>query len=230
MEFIEITSIEEFEYKGVVYDLTVDEDESYNIDNIVVHNSACTTSANAAIHYPMASLISECYDIACTMENPTKIVADGGFKKFDDIIKAIALGADYVMIGGILNKTVESCGEKFVKVEKVDAETKEKHTEWTKIGQISARLLFEQGHVISTKYRGMSTKEVQEKWGRKELKTAEGISKYNKVEYTLAGWTTNMVDYLKSNMSYCGKYNLETYKGEVQNVLITENAHKRFRK
>jgi IMP dehydrogenase/GMP reductase len=191
--------------------------------------SACTTSANAAIHYPMASLIKECYDIACTMDNPTKIIADGGFKKYDDIIKALALGADYVMIGGILNKTIESCGDKYVHSTS-SSEGKTGVTNWTKISQTTAELLFKEGKHISTNYRGMSTKEVQVKWGKKEIKTSEGISKFNKIEYTLAGWTKNMISYLKSNMSYSGKFNLETYKGEAQYVFITENAKARFRK
>ena len=76
----------------------------------------------------------------------------------------------------------------------------------------------------------MSTKEVQRKWGRKKLKTAEGISMYNKVEYTLSGWTENFTDYLKSNMSYCGKRNIEEYKGNVEFIFITNQSHNRFNK
>ncbi len=66
--------------------------------------SACTTSANVSIHYPMASLIRECKDLSYGVDSPTKIIADGGFKNFSDIIKALALGADAVMLGGIFNK------------------------------------------------------------------------------------------------------------------------------
>ncbi len=76
----------------------------------------------------------------------------------------------------------------------------------------------------------MSTKEVQSKWGKDKLKTAEGISKYNKVEYTINAWTENFVDYLKSNMSYCGKRNLNDYIGKVEYINITTNARKRFAK
>ena len=47
--------------------------------------SACTTSANVAIHYPMASLIRECKDLSYGVDKPTKIIADGGFKNFSDI-------------------------------------------------------------------------------------------------------------------------------------------------
>ena len=70
--------------------------------------SACTTSANVSIHYPMGSLIKECREIKMQNEFQTKIIADGGFKNYDQIIKALALGADYVMLGGILSKTIES--------------------------------------------------------------------------------------------------------------------------
>jgi IMP dehydrogenase/GMP reductase len=190
--------------------------------------SRCTTSANAGIHYPMGSLIRECYEIACTMDNPTKIVADGGFKKFDDVIKALALGADYVMLGGILNKTLEACAPTMVGNEPLD-----QYLEAVEEGLIKRPKTVEElfkGGMLTKQYRGMSTKEVQQKWGRKELKTAEGISEPNVIEYTLAGWTENMLDYLKSDMSYCGKFDLESYKGEVQYVHITENAKVRFRK
>jgi IMP dehydrogenase/GMP reductase len=186
--------------------------------------SRCTTSANAGIHYAMGSLIRECYEIACEFDNPSKIVADGGFKKFDDIIKALALGADYVMVGGVLSKAVESCGQKFV--EGYDNAVLSKMP----IEQDKVQAYMDNGYDVYTDYRGMSTKEVQMKWGRRELKTAEGISKANKVEYTLAGWTENMIDYLKSNMSYCGKYDLESYKGEVEYIFISENARRRFSK
>ena len=56
--------------------------------------SGCLTSANTGVHYPMASLIKECYDIKKQWGYETKIVADGGFRNYDDIIKALALGAE----------------------------------------------------------------------------------------------------------------------------------------
>ena len=79
------------------------------------------------------------------------------------------------------------------------------------------------------KFRGMSTKQVQKKWGRKEIKTSEGIHKLNKVEYTIEGWTENFKDYLKSAMSYTDSRNLKVFKGS-EYVFITENGHKRFNK
>lgn len=220
MEFIEIENIEEFEYNGLVYDLTVEEDESYNIKGVVVHNSACTTSANASIHYPMASLVNECYIISKEFSSPTKIIADGGFKNYSDIIKAIALGANSVMLGGILNKCLESCSKSFIKED----------NDYQAITDNEALNYFNNDIDIWKYYRGMSTKEVQAFWNKKSLKTAEGISKYNKVEYTLSGWSENLVDYLKTTMSYTGCKTLDEFSGKVKFIQISQNSFNRFNK
>lgn len=183
--------------------------------------SACTTSANAAIHYPMASLIKECKNLSYSQDNPTKIIADGGFKNYSDIIKALALGADAVMLGGMFNKCIESCGNNF---------SKDENGNFTKITIEKATELFDNGDDVYKYYRGMSTKEVQKFWNRRELKTGEGISKYNKVETKLNGWCENFIDYLKSAMSYTGSRNLEEYCGEVEWIEISQNAFNRFNK
>ncbi len=183
--------------------------------------SACTTSANVSIHYPMASLIRECKDRSYGWEKPTKIIADGGFKSFSDIIKALAMGADYVMLGGVFNKCLESCGDSF---------TKDSTDKFNQVSNDTAEKYFNEGGTIYKYYRGMSTKEVQKSWNRAELKTGEGISKYNKVEYTLSGWCENFTDYLKSAMSYTGCRTLEDYCGEVEWIQISDNAFKRFHK
>ena len=183
--------------------------------------SACTTSANVSIHYPMASLISECAEYKKDFENPTKIIADGGFKNFSDIIKALALGADYVMLGGVFNKSLESCGETFMK----DAQD-----QFYQVDIERAEVAFEAGMSVYKYYRGMSTKEVQKSWNRPELKTGEGITKYNKVEYTLSGWCENFTDYLKSAMSYTNSRTLKDFIGDVRYELISQNSFNRFNK
>ncbi len=183
--------------------------------------SACTTSANVAIHYPMASLINECFEISKEFKNPTKIIADGGFKNFSDIIKALALGANAVMIGGIFNKCLESCSANYIKV---DTDI------FTEISKKDAIDHFNQNGDLYKYYRGMSTKEVQKSWNKNILKTGEGISKYNKVEYTLSGWRENFEDYLKSSMSYTNSRDLKSFVGEVEWTLISQNAFLRFNK
>lgn len=183
--------------------------------------SACTTSANVSIHYPMASLISECAYFKAIYDKPTKIVADGGFRNFSDIIKALALGADYVMLGGIFNKCLDSCGETFMK---------DSQSQYYQVDFIKAMNAFDAGVDIYKYYRGMSTKEVQKSWNRAELKTGEGITKYNKVEYTLEGWCENFTDYLKSAMSYCDSRNLKDFIGEVKYEIISQNSFMRYNK
>ena len=183
--------------------------------------SACTTSANVSIHFPMASLVNECYEISKEFDNPTKILADGGFRSFSDIIKALALGADACMLGGIFNKCLESCSDNFLK-DSVGL--------FHLIDEERAITNFDSGIDVWKYYRGMSTKEVQKSWNRKELKTGEGISKYNKVEYTLSGWRENFTDYLRSAMSYSNSRTLEDFIGQANWVKISQNAFDRFNK
>ena len=178
--------------------------------------AGCTTAANVAINYPLGSLISECYKIKKESNLSAKIVADGGMQGFDDIIKALALGADYVMVGSLFNKSMQSAGFNYL---------------WgVKIPFHIAKTLWKWGFPIKKKYRGMSTKAVQRKWGKTKLVTAEGITKYQKVEYNLHQWTENFEDYLRSNMSYCGARNLYEFIGEAEWVFITDAARKRFEK
>jgi len=187
--------------------------------------SACTTSANVSIHYPMASLVNECYNISKEFNNPTKIVADGGFRNYSDIIKALGLGSHSVMLGGIFNKCLESCSNDFMKVIPNLGPS-----EYKEITKEDAQEYFSEGGEVYKYYRGMSTKEVQKSWNKKELKTGEGITKYNKVEYTLDGWSENFIDYLKSAMSYTNSKTLKEFIGEIQWIQISQNSFMRFNK
>ena len=181
--------------------------------------SGCLTSANTGIHYPMASLIQECYRYKKKGGYETKIVADGGFRNYDDIIKAVMLGADYVMLGGILNKCLESCST--TKLFGIPLSSYWSSYIWYNHKWLKKHL--------KKSFRGMSTKEVQIKWGRTNLKTSEGITKINDVEYTIEQWTENFTDYLKSAMSYTNSRTLDEFR-ESEFVFITENALKRFNK
>lgn len=182
--------------------------------------SGCLTSANTGVHYPMASLINECYEIKKDEGYEAKIVADGGFRNYDDIIKALMLGADYVMLGGVLNKCLESCGQTKI-FNKLNLNQSQSEYIWRKYPKLRK--------YMTKSFRGMSTKDVQKKWNKTVLKTSEGISKTNKIEYTLEQWVTNFKDYLKSAMSYTNSKNLELFK-DSEYVFITENALKRFNK
>ena len=168
----------------------------------------------------MASLINECYQIKKNGNYTTNIIADGGFRNYDDIIKALALGADYVMLGGVLNKTLESCSP--TKLFKLITLSEERSIYLWKTFPKTRKYFYKE-------FRGMSTKEVQRKWGKKTLTTSEGIVKYNQVEYTSGSWIDNFKDYLKSAMSYTNSSTLEEFK-DSEFIFITENALKRFNK
>jgi IMP dehydrogenase/GMP reductase len=214
------------------------------------NGNGCLTTANVGVGYPMGSLINECFKIKQKNNYKTKIVADGGFKNYSDINKALALGADYVMLGSMLNKCYEAAGEiytpymcgnwdNFTK-EWWEENEKRLHKKPSKFPQWlteyflmdeeeQKKYLVNNNDNLYKKFRGMSTKEVQRDWGREELKTSEGISKYNKVEYTIKGFTENLTDYLRSAMSYTNSLTLDEFKGS-QFELISENAFKRFNK
>ena len=79
----------------------------------------CITTSNVSAHYPQATLIDECFKIKNKISSNRnyypKIVADGGIRNYDHVIKALALGADYVMIGSLFAQCIESAGEKTAK-------------------------------------------------------------------------------------------------------------------
>jgi len=71
----------------------------------------CLTSTSTAIHYPYASLISEISEMKYRYHSNCKIIADGGMQWYSDIIKSLALGADYVMCGNIFAKAAKTPDE-----------------------------------------------------------------------------------------------------------------------
>jgi IMP dehydrogenase len=72
--------------------------------------SICTTRIVAGIGVPQITAIMECAKVASRAGIP--IIADGGIKQTGDIPKAIAAGADVIMIGGLFAGVDESPGEK----------------------------------------------------------------------------------------------------------------------
>lgn len=71
--------------------------------------SICTTRVVAGIGVPQLTAIYNCATEAVKYKIP--IIADGGIKYSGDIVKAIAAGADVVMIGSLLAGTEESPGD-----------------------------------------------------------------------------------------------------------------------
>src|ERR1035437_1310759 len=111
MKLITITSIEKKHYTGKVYDLMVAGNHSYNINGIVVHNSLCTTRVKTGFGVPNVTSLEDC--ISGGIESTgidIPIIADGGIRSSGDIAKALAIGANTVMLGSLLSGTQESPG------------------------------------------------------------------------------------------------------------------------
>lgn len=72
--------------------------------------SICTTRVVAGVGVPQITAVMECAEAAKKYKIP--VIADGGIKQTGDIAKAIAAGADSVMIGGMFAGLQESPGEK----------------------------------------------------------------------------------------------------------------------
>ncbi len=188
------------------------------------NGNGCLTTQQLGVGFPMASLISECYVESLKLDNPAKIVADGGMKDYSDIIKALALGADYVMIGSLFNKCVESCGDSYIttsgKPIKITNKEAINHFYNSDLGE---------GKILKL-FRGMSTKDVQKKWGKEKLTTSEGVVRYREVEYGLGGWVDNFESYLRSAMSYTNSIDLNQFINSSEFIRISDNAYHRFKK
>jgi IMP dehydrogenase len=71
--------------------------------------SICTTRVVSGVGVPQISAIMECSDEAAKFDIP--IIADGGIKFSGDIVKALAAGAESVMLGSMFGGTDESPGD-----------------------------------------------------------------------------------------------------------------------
>jgi len=74
--------------------------------------SICTTRVVAGVGVPQLTAIMECASVA--RERGVPIIADGGIKQTGDIPKALAAGANCVMIGGLFASVEESPGETII--------------------------------------------------------------------------------------------------------------------
>ncbi|MCE7747266.1 MAG: hypothetical protein GPJ51_02645, partial [Candidatus Heimdallarchaeota archaeon] len=104
--YLKINSIEKKKKNTIVYNLEVDEDNSYLVNNVAVHN--CVTRIVTGCGVPQLTAIIDCVDAAKGYDVP--IIADGGVRNSGDLTKALAAGASTVMLGGMLAGTEESPG------------------------------------------------------------------------------------------------------------------------
>lgn len=159
--------------------------------------SICTTRVIAGIGVPQITAIYDCATAAKEYNVP--IIADGGIKYSGDLTKAIAAGADAIMIGSLFAGTEESPGESEIY----------------------------QGRRFKV-YRGMGSIGAM-KEGSKDRYFQENESKLvpegieGRVPYKgpLADTIHQLIGGLRSGMGYCGTANLQELKNDTQFVRIT---------
>jgi IMP dehydrogenase/GMP reductase len=96
-----------------VYDVEVEcPTHSFIADNAIVHNSICTTRVVAGVGVPQVTAIYDAAQALAGQDVP--VIADGGVRTSGDVAKAIAAGADAVMLGSMLAGTDEAPGEVIV--------------------------------------------------------------------------------------------------------------------
>lgn len=185
--------------------------------------SGCITSSNTAIHYPMASLIYSIYHEKCKYNGSKinklpKIIADGGIRNYSDIIKALALGADYVMVGSLFCSLIESAGKIFYK----------DNNEYFEVDNSKKILNYDNLYKL---FYGMASKNGQCDINGIKTKTSEGISKYIKVTSNIETWVENMKDYLKSAMSYTNVKIIKDFNPEnITTIVISKNTQESINK
>ena len=187
--------------------------------------NCCITATQLGVFCPMATLINDIYKIKLELIEKgqftklPKIVADGGVRNYDDIIKALALGADFVMCGSIFARALESAADKKCKnnseVFLLENYKNLKFQNGIWSGEYSDKAISELGREdlkgktidlgrISATYYGMASQQGQIALNGRKTKTSEGNMKIFDVTYTIHGWSTNFNDYLRSAMSYIG--------------------------
>ena len=167
--------------------------------------SICTTRVIAGVGFPQFSAVLEVADALKGTGVP--VIADGGVRYTGDIVKAIAAGADCVMLGSLLAGTKESPGE---------------------------TIIYE-GRKFKS-YRGMGSVEAMKKGSKdryfqdveddiKKL-VPEGIVGRVPYKGELFESMTQFIGGLRAGMGYCGAENIETLKESAKFVKITASGIK----
>lgn len=162
--------------------------------------SICTTRVVSGVGVPQLTAINDVWQVARTYK--IGIIADGGIKLSGDIVKAIAAGADVVMLGGLLAGSEESPGKVFeidgVKVKSYEG-----------MGSLSAM------------QRGSSDRYFQ--GGQSDLNklVPEGIEATIPYRGSIDHVLYQMMGGLRSGMGYCGCKNIRKLKDNAHFIKIT---------
>jgi IMP dehydrogenase len=198
--------------------------------------SACSTSVVTGIYRPPVSAILEIFEHK-EMEGleDLYIIADGGFKETSDMIKAIAVGADFIMSGNLFAGYKESNSPLLVSKNKDGfgyKEVNEKTPYDYFINEVNSRGIlgvdtFNLNYYFKH-YRGMASQEMASinnavnNIDKKIL--AEGVSSIIKYKENIDSDVENIVNSFKSSMSYSNSRNFNEFRAKIEIVEISNNS------
>ncbi|HOZ46941.1 MAG TPA: IMP dehydrogenase [Candidatus Hydrogenedentes bacterium] len=162
--------------------------------------SICTTRVIAGAGMPQVSAILEVAREAALHNVP--VIADGGIKYSGDIVKAIAAGADSVMIGGLFAGTAESPGETIL----YEGRTYKVHRG---MGSIKAM------------QRGSKARYMQFDVDQAAKLVPEGVEGRVPYRGPLADYIHQLVGGLRSGMGYCGSKDIAALKNETSFIRVS---------
>lgn len=173
--------------------------------------------------YPMASLIMDTSQVKNKAKahgiRPIHIIADGGIRSYSDIIKSIALGADYVMIGREFAKILEAAGTVYNR--KKTSEGIEKMDEILRGTDLSEGELRDLG--LTRLYAGNTTMEVQAERGGysnpSELikpKIVDSKSIWVPVTRRLDVWIDDFKEHIRYSFMMANSRNWEEFKSNIK--------------
>ncbi|NTW63307.1 MAG: IMP dehydrogenase [Chlorobiaceae bacterium] len=164
--------------------------------------SICTTRIVAGVGMPQFTAILNCAEEAAKTDTP--IIADGGIKYSGDIAKALAAGADSVMMGSIFAGTDESPGETILLEGR-------KFKTYRGMGSLGAM----------SEPEGSSDRYFQDASSESKKYVPEGIEGRIPSKGNLDEVVYQLIGGLKSSMGYCGVNNIEELKKNTRFVRIT---------
>jgi inosine-5''-monophosphate dehydrogenase len=159
--------------------------------------SICTTRVVAGIGVPQITAVVDCAEAAAKYGIP--IIADGGIKYSGDIVKAIAAGADVVMMGNLLAGTDESPGEEVMLQGR-------RYKVYRGMGSLGAMA------------EGSCDRYFQE--NAKKL-VPEGIEGRTPYKGSVSETVFQLIGGLRAGMGYCGVVNIEELKTKTKFIRIT---------
>ncbi|MBC7111223.1 MAG: dehydrogenase [Methanothermobacter sp.] len=172
--------------------------------------SMCTTRIIAGVGVPQLTAIAEVADVAAEYGVP--VIADGGIRYSGDIAKAIAVGADCVMLGNLLAGTYEAPGDVVVM-------NGRKYKQYRGMGSLGAMT----GGIGAGTDRYFQEPRGHMKHTKVVPEGVEGVVPYRG---TVSEVLFQLIGGLRASMGYCGAANLTEMKERAKLVRITSSGIK----